>query len=141
MYVPGNQANLKDGKRAKDAGADVIVAQGSDSGGHGTSNSASIITLVPELVSTLPQTPILAAGGIVDASGTLAALSLGAEGVIIGTRFATSVESSMAENAKLLILKTVDGGATTQRYSYRSQSWFILGLGYTTRCAGKAIGW
>ena len=97
------------------AGIDVLVAQGSDSGGHGRANSASIISLVPELVSSFPTTPILAAGGIVDASGVLASLALGAEGVIIGTRFAASAESAMADNAKSLILQTNDGGATTKR--------------------------
>jgi nitronate monooxygenase len=95
----------------------VIVAQGSDAGGHGTAQSASIISLVPELVSTLPHTPILAAGGIVDARGALAALALGAEGVVIGTRFAASVESAMADNAKSVILQTRDGGVSTKRYT------------------------
>lgn len=59
---------------------------------------------------------ILAAGGISDARGSLAALSLGAEGVVIGSRFATSRESAMASNAKTLILQTRDGGRTTKRY-------------------------
>src|ERR1700731_1318076 len=103
MCVPGDQANLKDGKRAKDAGADIIVAQGSDAGGHGTANSASIISLVPEMCSAMgPTVPILAAGGISDARAALAALSLGAEGVVMGSRFATAWESTMAAKAKAL---------------------------------------
>jgi NAD(P)H-dependent flavin oxidoreductase YrpB (nitropropane dioxygenase family) len=57
----------------------------------------------------------LAAGGIVDAKGVLAGLSLGADGVVIGTRFAASVESAMAENAKSLILDAQDGGISTKR--------------------------
>ena len=72
---------------AKDAGADVIVAQGYDAGGHGLINSASIISLVPEIISAIPGTPVLAAGGISDASGVLAALALGADAVVMGTRF------------------------------------------------------
>lgn len=106
---------MKEARRAMKVGIDVLVAQGSDSGGHGTACATSIISLVPELVSSFPETPVLAAGGIVDASGVLASLALGAEGVVIGTRFAASTESAMPDNAKSLILKTSDGGATTKR--------------------------
>ena len=60
---------------------------------------------------------MLAAGGIVDASGILAALALGAEGIVMGTRFATTHESAIADKAKALILQTTDGGATTKRLS------------------------
>jgi NAD(P)H-dependent flavin oxidoreductase YrpB (nitropropane dioxygenase family) len=60
--------------------------------------------------------PILAAGGMSDARGVLAALSVGADGVVMGTRFAASAESAMAEKAKDLILKTQDAGVTTKRY-------------------------
>jgi nitronate monooxygenase len=68
------------------------------------------------MVTAFPQTPVLAAGGIVDARGVLAALTLGADGVVIGTRFATSKESAMSDNAKSLILNTRDGGVSTKRY-------------------------
>jgi nitronate monooxygenase len=101
--------------RAHEAGADVIVAQGSDAGGHGAANSASIVSLVPELVSALPDTPILAAGGIANGKGALAALALGAEAVVIGTRFAVANESAMADGAKDLIIRTSDGGISTRR--------------------------
>jgi nitronate monooxygenase len=111
------KTNLKEARRAVDTGVGVLVAQGCDSGGHGAANSASIISLVPELVSAFPRIPVLAAGGIVDASGILAALALGAEGVVMGTRFATTPESAMADNAKTLILQTTDGGVTTKRFS------------------------
>jgi nitronate monooxygenase len=68
------------------------------------------------MCSTLgEEIPILAAGGIADARGALAALSLGAEGVVMGTRFAVSRESAMAPRAKELILQTKDGGRTTKR--------------------------
>ena len=59
---------MKEARHAMKVGIDVLVAQGSDSGGHGTACSASIISLVPELVSSFPEMPVLAAGGIVDAS-------------------------------------------------------------------------
>ena len=99
------------------AGADVLVAQGSDAGGHGKADCASVISLVPELASEFPGVPILAAGGIVDASGILAGLALGADGVVIGTRIATCIESAMADKAKDVILRTCDGGASTKRYN------------------------
>jgi NAD(P)H-dependent flavin oxidoreductase YrpB (nitropropane dioxygenase family) len=93
----------------------VIVAQGIDAGGHGPINAASIISLVPEIVSAIPEIPVLAAGGISDARGVLAALALGADGVVMGTRFAASVESATADSAKRLIIQTQDGGVSTQR--------------------------
>jgi len=98
------------------AGADALVAQGIDAGGHGNADSASIISLVPELASEFPGVPIIAAGGIADASGILASLALGADGVVVGTRIATCTESAMAEKAKDIILQTSDGGASTKRY-------------------------
>jgi nitronate monooxygenase len=97
------------------AGTEVLIAQGIDAGGHGTANCASIVSLVPELVSEFPGVPILAAGGIVEASGILASLALGADGVVIGTRIAASAESAMMDGGKDLILQTSDGGLSTKR--------------------------
>ena len=113
---PGDKTKGKEAQIAKDADADVIVAQGSDAGGHGFINSASVISLVPEIISTIPGTPVLAAGGISDGSGVLAALALGADAVVMGTRFAVANESAMADKAKDAIVKTRDGGINTKRY-------------------------
>lgn len=113
----GSKLTRKEAENAKDAGADVIVAQGSDAGGHGLIQSASIISLVPEIIAALPGTPVLAAGGISEASGVLAALALGADAVVMGTRFAVSTESAMADKAKDVIIQTRDGGVNTRRYS------------------------
>jgi Nitronate monooxygenase len=79
---------------------------------------ASIISLVPELRTMSLWTPISAAGGIGDARGVLAALSLGADGVVIGTRFSASVESAIADKTKDLILNTHESGVTTKRYLF-----------------------
>ena len=68
-------------------------------------------------MKALPEVPILAAGGISDGKGALAALALGAQGVVMGTRFAASVESAMAEQAKSIILSATDGGRSTRRYA------------------------
>jgi nitronate monooxygenase/enoyl-[acyl-carrier protein] reductase II len=72
------------------AGADVIVAQGSEAGGHG--GWVSTMVLVPEVVDVAGDVPVVAAGGIADGRGLAAALALGAQGVLVGTRFLASEE-------------------------------------------------
>ena len=91
-------------KEASAAGVDVIVAQGSEGGGH--TGYASTLTLVPGVIDEVPQ-PVLAAGGIADGRGLAAALSLGAAGAWVGTRFIASKESYGHENFKR---RVVDGG-------------------------------
>jgi NAD(P)H-dependent flavin oxidoreductase YrpB (nitropropane dioxygenase family) len=74
------------------AGVDVIIAQGSDSGGH--TGSVPTFALVPQVVDAAEGSPVLAAGGIADGRGLAAALALGADGVLIGTCLVASEESS-----------------------------------------------
>ena len=89
-----------------DAGADVIVAQGGEAGGHGMNalNGRSSMTLVPELADWLaghtPQTLLLAAGGIADGRTLAAGLLLGADGALVGSRLWASQESLAAAGAK-----------------------------------------
>jgi nitronate monooxygenase len=82
-------------EQALDAGADAIVAQGTEAGGHGASRST--FPLVPEVADYLakraPKTLLLAAGGIADGRGLAAALMLGADGVLVGTRFWAAAEA------------------------------------------------
>ena len=88
--------------RAARAGADVIVAQGSEGGGHvGTMGS---LALVPQVVDAVRPTPVVAAGGIADGRGLAAALALGAAGALLGTRFVASVEAPQAQWAKEAII-------------------------------------
>lgn len=88
---------------ALDCGADIIVAQGAEAGGHGTTQSGTL-TLVPEiadlLARTSPDTLLLAAGGIGDGRGLAAALMLGADGVLVGTLLWASTESLAAQDHK-----------------------------------------
>ena len=91
------------------AGADFIVAQGSEAGGHGAVRAT--FPLVPAVVDAVAPVPVLAAGGIADGRGLAAALMLGADGVMIGTRFSAASESLTHERAKARIVAA--GGADT----------------------------
>jgi nitronate monooxygenase len=113
--------------QALDAGAEIIVAQGAEAGGHGGGRAtlplvAAIVNLVARRA---PEAMVVAAGGICDGRGLAAALALGAEGVLIGTRFYASVESLGHESAKARILAS--SGEDTVRTSVfdtvRGYSW------------------
>ena len=80
------------------AGVDAVIAQGSDSGGH--TGIVPTFALVPQVVDAAGETPVLAAGGIADGRGIVAALALGAEGALLGTRFVASVESGAHDHYK-----------------------------------------
>lgn len=87
------------------AGADAVVAEGMESGGH--IGSATTMTLVPQVVDAV-EIPVIAAGGIADGRGFAAAFMLGAEGVQIGTRFVVARESVVHENYKKKIIAARD---------------------------------
>jgi nitronate monooxygenase len=98
---------------ALDVGADVVVAQGAEAGGHGALRGT--LTLVPEaadfLATHAPATLLLAAGGIADGRGLAAALMLGAHGVLVGTRLWASKEALVKERHHNAIIET-DGDGT-----------------------------
>lgn len=85
--------DLEEAERAAGLGADVIVAQGTESGGHGASHGRSTLPFVPAVVDLVAPVPVLAAGGIADGRGVAAALALGASGALIGTRFQATAEA------------------------------------------------
>ena len=87
------------------AGADAVVAEGMESGGH--IGASTTMTLVPQVVDTV-TIPVIAAGGIADGRGFMAAKMLGAEAVQIGTRFVVAKESIVHENYKQKIIKAKD---------------------------------
>lgn len=97
---------LDQAKQAADAGADVIIAQGRDAGGH-SGTTRGTIGLVPAVVDAVGPIPVVAAGGIADGRGLAAALSLGAAGVSMGTRFTATRESLWSQAMKE---KTVASG-------------------------------
>lgn len=97
-------SGVPEARRAVEAGADVIIAQGTEGGGH-VGWQASL-PLIPMIVDAVAPVPVLAAGGIADGRGLAAALALGADGVLLGTRFLASTESPLHANFKQAI---VDG--------------------------------
>jgi enoyl-[acyl-carrier protein] reductase II len=82
------------GEKAAQAGADVVVAQGSEAGGH--TGEIGMMSLVPQMIRAA-RLPVLAAGGIAHGSQVAAALTLGAQGVVIGTRFIATPEAQAAQ--------------------------------------------
>ena len=95
--------------RAAEAGADVLVAQGTEAGGH--VGWMASLPLVPMIVKSVAPLPVLSAGGIADGRGLAAALALGAEGVLLGTRFMATPEAPIHPNFKQAIVKS-DGHDT-----------------------------
>jgi NAD(P)H-dependent flavin oxidoreductase YrpB (nitropropane dioxygenase family) len=106
MYMAGE---VPEAVRAAQAGADVIVAQGTEAGGHVVWMAS--LPLVPMIVNAVAPVPVLAAGGIADGRGLAAALALGAEGVLLGTRFMATPEAPIHANYKEAIVKS-DGHDT-----------------------------
>jgi NAD(P)H-dependent flavin oxidoreductase YrpB (nitropropane dioxygenase family) len=88
---------------AKRAGADAIIAQGFEAGGH-VRAVVTTFALIPEVRDTIGDTPMLAAGGISDGRGLVAALALGADGAVFGTRFLASREASAHRDYKQAVL-------------------------------------
>ncbi|MPZ25961.1 MAG: nitronate monooxygenase [Micromonosporaceae bacterium] len=95
------------------AGADVIVAQGTEAGGHG--GRISTLVLVPQVVDEVPDTPVLAAGGIADGRQIAAAIALGAQGVWTGSLWLTTVESDLEEPVKRKLLEAGSKDAIQSR--------------------------
>ncbi|KAI5860596.1 FMN-dependent 2-nitropropane dioxygenase [Durotheca rogersii] len=99
-------------------GADVVVAQAADAGGHQFVGGAGLVSLVPEVADALARSgfagvAVWAAGGIVDGRGVAAALTLGAEGAVLGTRYMVATESDAQDYKKEAVLATSDGGVNT----------------------------
>src|SRR4051795_12690674 len=97
-------------RQALDAGADMLIAQGSEAGGHGASRTT--IDIVPAIVDLVAgAVPVAAAGGIADGRGLAAMMMLGAAGVLLGTRFYASEEADGAAEAKQRICAATSGSS------------------------------
>lgn len=95
--------------KAQDAGVDAIVVEGFEAGGHNGRDETTTLTLIP-MVKEKITIPVIAAGGIGSGRGMLAAMTLGADGVQVGSRFAASLESSAHDNFKQTIVEVGEGG-------------------------------
>ena len=114
---------LADAERAAEAGADVIVAQGTEGGGHVGLVGTSVI--VRQVAKAVAPIPVLAAGGFADGAGLAAALALGASGVLLGTRFLATDEAPVEPYVKDAIVRS-DGNdtvLTTLADSLSSRDW------------------
>lgn len=95
-------------KKSQDAGVDAVVAEGFEAGGHNGKDETTTMTLIPMVNETI-NIPLIAAGGIGSGKAMFAAMALGAEGVQIGSSFATSEESSAHESFKKLVTELNEG--------------------------------
>ncbi|KAK5164067.1 uncharacterized protein LTR77_010158 [Saxophila tyrrhenica] len=103
---------------------DVLIVQGQDAGGHGLHKAAGIIPLFPEVddaitdlcqTSSIPKPVLVAAGGILDPRTAAAALTLGASGLVMGTRYLATPEAQIAAGYRDAVLAAADGGQHTER--------------------------
>lgn len=132
--------SLKFALKAESVGCDAVVGEGVEAGGHNGLDELTTLSLIPQLCDAL-HIPVMAAGGIADGRTMLAAFSLGAEGVQIGTRFAVTEESSAhmeykkriceaRDNDTVLILKKIGLVRTLKnRYTDQVQSAEAMGAG------------
>lgn len=102
-------SSVKFAKKSEEAGVDAVVAEGFEAGGHNGLDETTTFCLIP-MVADAVNIPVIAAGGIGDGRGMLAALNLGADAVQIGSRFVASEESSAHINFKNTVVDTQEGG-------------------------------
>lgn len=107
IYVIHVVSSLRTALKARDAGVDAIVAEGSESGGKVAIDEVPTISLLPLVVQKV-DIPVIAAGGFATGRGLLAALAMGAEGVQMGTRFLASEESRAHPNWKQVLVNAGD---------------------------------
>jgi enoyl-[acyl-carrier protein] reductase II len=100
-------ANVAQASKAEAIGVDGVIAKGFESGGLNALNAVATLPLIPQVVDAV-SIPVIAAGGIGDGRGFAAALALGAEGVLIGTRFLVTYESPIHDNYKNALIGATD---------------------------------
>jgi len=114
MKVLGLAGNVRTALKHKKAGADFIVAQGYEAGGH--TGRIGTLVLIPLVVDAVAPTPVIAAGGIGDARGIVAALALGAIGVWVGTAFLFAEEANVPKEHHQLMIKSSEEDTVICKY-------------------------
>lgn len=102
-------------RKAEEMGVDAVIASGTEGGGHSGFDQITTLCLIPQAVDAV-EIPVIAGGGIVDARGLMGALSLGAEGVYMGTRFMATKECPTHPNVKRAILEATDTSTMAIRH-------------------------
>jgi len=111
------------------AGCDIVVAQGTEAGGH--TGQIATLALVPQVVDAVgDKVPVVAAGGIVDGRGLAAALALGADGIWVGTRFIATPEAQAVVGYKDKLLALTEEGTTVSR-GYTGKTCRVVANDYT----------
>lgn len=119
-------------RRAAALGADLVVAQGTEAGGHGAERA--LFPLLPAVVDAVAPIPVLGAGGIADGRGLVAALALGAQGILIGTRFCAAEEALGRDAAKAcLVASSGDDTVRTRVFD------IVRGLPWPAGFTGRAV--
>jgi enoyl-[acyl-carrier protein] reductase II len=114
---------------AVEAGCDIVVAQGTEAGGH--TGPVATMPLVPQVVDAVgDRVPVVAAGGIIDGRGLAAALALGADGVWVGTRFIATPEAHGVDGYKDVLLQTPEDGTVVTR-AYTGKTCRVVANRYT----------
>jgi enoyl-[acyl-carrier protein] reductase II len=114
---------------AVDAGCDIVVAQGTEAGGH--TGRVATMALVPQVVDAVgDRVPVVAAGGIVDGRGLAAALALGADGVWVGTRFIATPEARSVAGYKDILLRSHEDDTVVTR-AYTGKTCRVIANRYT----------
>jgi enoyl-[acyl-carrier protein] reductase II len=114
---------------AVEAGCDIVVAQGTEAGGH--TGQVATLPLVPQIVDAVDgRALVVAAGGIFDGRGLAAALCLGADGVWVGTRFIATPEAMSVQGYKETLIKLGEDGTTVSR-AYTGKTCRVVRNGYT----------
>jgi NAD(P)H-dependent flavin oxidoreductase YrpB (nitropropane dioxygenase family) len=108
MVVMGLVGNVRNARRIAESGVDIVVAQGTEAGGH--TGRIGTLALIPQVVDAVAPLPVIAAGGIGDGRGLAAALTLGAEGVWVGTAFLATEESDEFEINKEKVVESDEEG-------------------------------
>jgi len=101
-------SSVKFALKAQEAGVDAVVAEGFEAGGHNGREETTTLTLIPMVKEQL-SIPLIAAGGIATGRGMLAAMTLGADGVQLGSRFVASEESSAHQAFKDVVVDAKEG--------------------------------
>jgi NAD(P)H-dependent flavin oxidoreductase YrpB (nitropropane dioxygenase family) len=141
-----------DAVRAVDDGADIVVAQGWEAGGHVWGQVATV-ALVPSVVDAVAPTPVVAAGGIVDGRGLAAVLALGASAAWMGTRFLAADEARIDDDGRARIFAASDSDtvmgkdanphwldAPVRHIGTRADPWTAESLPGGTQLAGQGVG-